>query len=258
MSHASPTRRCTIDDAQRDLLEAHFRAEAAEPTSGGLPEEDLSILSLSELEYRLRAAVASERFNEAAKLRDEVQGRSAETEVAVLKKNAEFFAAWEACDVERMADLWHEGAHSCCIHAASKPVYGLDAIVDSWQAAFRKRKRKGRPEYSDHSVSVRENVARAVCCQVFKNGDSAVITNHFERTPDGWRLSCHQATTIGGQSEGNKLATLLSSVPEWIRQKLRERKEAAAERVEKEQRAKREALERLARETVPALGAQAS
>mmetsp|Transcript_122531 Transcript_122531/g.357815 ORF Transcript_122531/g.357815 Transcript_122531/m.357815 type:complete len:332 (+) Transcript_122531:35-1030(+) len=226
-----------LTESQRDLLEAHFRVSSVEPVNVSQADasvaDDVKTMTSAELEQELRTAVAQDCFERAAKVRDEIQERSLEAEVAVLAKNNEFIKACLARDLERMSELWHKGDHTCCIHAESKPVYGFEAIMDSWAGVFQKS--EGNPDYGEHSVVIRENVARAVYCRTFKTGAGAVITNHFERAPDGWKLSCHQATTISASRQRSRLAIILSSVPDWIRRQRRRRREAALRKASEEE-----------------------
>jgi len=243
-----------LTESQRDLLEAHFQVSSSvtESPSDTSVVDDLSTMTSAELEYELRTAVALERFEKAAKLRDEIQERSLEAEVAVLAKNNEFIDACLARDLTRLSDMWQKGQHTCCIHAGSKPVYGFESIMESWAGVFQKS--QGNPDYGEHSVVIRDNIARVVYCRMFKTGAGAVITNHFERAPDGWKLSCHQVTTISASRQRSKLALILSSVPDWIRrtrQRLREAKlRKAAEEDRRRQRLSKELKRQLQQEKV--------
>ncbi|CAE8742545.1 unnamed protein product [Polarella glacialis] len=123
-----------------------------------------------------------------------------------------------------MAGLWHKGDHSCCIHASSRPVHGFKAIVETWPAVFRMAKiREAR--HTEQSVAIRDNIGRAVCCQTFSDGSCAIITNHFECSPQGWKLCCHQVSTISEPKQTPTLAQRLLSIPDWIGRRWRMRKE---------------------------------
>jgi len=166
---------------------------------------------LLELEQAMRAAAQREDFEEAARLRDELQTRKMQGEMAVLCINRDFFAAVGARDLERMAELWHQGDHSCCIHQAKRPVHGYQAVMESWVRAFReKKRRRDAADYVVQSVVIRDGIGRIVATSEKAN---AVITNLFEHTPDGWRMWCHQAGAIEAVKQTPAVIAMAQSVP---------------------------------------------
>lgn len=201
----------------------------------GAPADAAKPTSVVELEARLQVAVEKEDYIEAARLRDEIIERSLDGEAAVLAANERFFDACRGRDLEGMAELWHTGKHTCCIHSASRPVYGHDAIMESWSSVFRDKKRK-EGKRTEQSVIVRDNIGRAVCCQTFKNGAVMVVTNHFEHTMQGWKLCCHQAGVIEEPKRRKTMVAMVRSVTDWIGRRWRKNKtgklEAAREKLE--------------------------
>lgn len=168
-------------------------------------------MSLIELEEAMQAAVKAEDFKKAATIRDFLQARKFEGEMGILSANQEFFAAFKARDIERMSNLWHSGDHSCCIHQAKRPVHGHQAVMESWTRAFRERKRRNA-DYTTQSVVIRDNIGRIV---VTSEKANSVITNFFERTPQGWRMWCHQEGAIEPVKQAPVIATLARSIPKW-------------------------------------------
>lgn len=193
------------------------------PASVALPSDEQLPLTIMHLDAQLRNAVAVENYAEAARLRDEIQNRSFEGEVGVLAANTEFFEAWAAQDLERMSDIWHKGDHSCCIHAASRPVHGFEAIMQSWSEVFRRANGR-KAECIDQTVVIRDNIGRVVRCQTCSDGASMVITNHFEKTQQGWKLSCHQVGSVSEPKQTPSLAQLILEIPNWIGRRWRRRK----------------------------------
>jgi len=166
---------------------------------------------LLELEQAMRAAAQREDFQEAARLRDELEAQKMEGEMAVLCTNRDFLAALGARDLERMTELWHEGDHSCCIHQAKRPVYGHQAVIESWVRAFRdKKRRRNAADYVVQSVVIRDGIGRVVATSEKEN---SVITNLFERTPHGWRMWCHQAGAIEAVKQTPAVIAMARSVP---------------------------------------------
>lgn len=144
----------------------------------------------------MKAAVAAEDFHEAARLRDELQQLSMDSEASLLCANSEFYAAFQTCDSRRMASIWLPESRSCCVHPGSAPVHGYDAVVSSWHAILRGRSGMDL-DFFRPSVVVRGDVGRVVC---FERLDSKlagtvalVAVNLFERTDAGWKIWYHQA-----------------------------------------------------------------
>jgi len=167
-------------------------APAAAPSSARAEAKNLRVV---ELEDQLQAAVEAEEYMEAARLRDELQLLTLDSEAAVLAANREFYEAFQARDIERMARLWHEGPHSCCVHPANSPVHGHEAVIDSWERVFR----GGNVEQIScerPSVAIRNGVARVVCYEMINDAAHLVVNNLFEHTSDGWKIWYHQAGVV--------------------------------------------------------------
>lgn len=149
-----------------------------------------------ELESQLRAAVSSEDYIEAARLRDELQQLTLDKEAAVLCANREFYEAFRTCQIERMSSLWLDSTRSCCVHPAGKPQFGHAAVVESWAQIFQ-RVRTMEIESLRPSVSICGGVGRVVCFErLGGRGPVLCAVNLFESTSNGWKLSFHQAGAI--------------------------------------------------------------
>jgi len=178
--------------------------------------------STAELEAQLQRALEKEDYMQAAQLRDALQDQAIDKEAAVLAANSRFFDAYEARDLELMSQLWQNGLRSCCIHASRTPVYGFDAVMESWEDVFMRPKRR-TGEVLEQSVAVCENMGRVVRCERLANGTGVVVTNHFEDAPEGWKLCCHQVSTIAQQKEESKLARLVDNITNWFGRRWRQR-----------------------------------
>lgn len=188
--------------------------------SGPFPADDLEV---EELERRLQGAVATEDFAEAIRLRDIIRDRSLEGEVALLAVNSAFFEAYQARDLAQMGEIWHKGDHSCCIHISSRPVHGYQAIMESFANVFNKSSRR-RGECVRQIISVRDKIGRVVWCENRNDGSQVAITNHFEYTQHGWRLCCHQVSSISKPKKKSSLAQMIDGVSNWLGSRWRERK----------------------------------
>jgi ketosteroid isomerase-like protein len=156
---------------------------------------------LAQVRLALAAAVESEEYTQAARLRDEMTTLSLDEEVAVLSANTNFYTAFSAGDFKAMAELWHDGEGGECVgcaHPGHPMIMGRSAVLETWKEIF-----NGPP------ISIAADVD---CCRLLKGGQSAMVlckekvgdggslmaTNLFEKCEDGaWRLVLHQAGPIG-------------------------------------------------------------
>jgi len=170
--------------AVRPLVQRHAAAEG-----DGITER--------ELKKQLQAAVKAEDFTSAAKLRDQLQQLSIDSEAAVLCANQEFYAAFEAGDAERMASLWLENDRSCCVHPGSLPIHGYEAIKDSW-ANILGNQGGMRITHDRPTVAISGGVGRIVCFEKVGPGLALVAVNLYESTEAGWKIWYHQAGPVAG------------------------------------------------------------
>lgn len=124
----------------------------------------------------------------------------------VEKANADFYAAFEAGDLDAMTELWVEDAEALCVHPGALPVRGTPAINRSWALIM------ANTPYiqfflTDVEVSVLADVASVTCTENVLTADDstddgsftgakAVATNVFVRTAQGWRLWIHHASPV--------------------------------------------------------------
>lgn len=179
-----------------------FDADAVEPDAAEGAD------SFHELEGRLQAAVEREDFAEAARIRDVIRERSMGGELSIIAANRAFFEAIYKRDKQLMASLWHDGGHSCCIHQAQRPLHGRDAIMESWRQIFKRRQKKF--DIASQSVVIRDNTGRVV---VTSERVNRVVTNFYERTPEGWKLWFHQVGTITPINAKPSFGSLVMAVP---------------------------------------------
>lgn len=110
---------------------------------------------------------------------------------AVMFANDAFYAAFAAGDLEAMGRLWAEDHPVTCIHPGWQPLFGYEAVMESWRGILS----------SGETAAIRCQDAR-----VHAAGDLAWVTA-FERLPRGvlvatnlflrrgaqWRMIHHQA-----------------------------------------------------------------
>ena len=137
-----------------------------------------------------------------------------QTDVAAVEAaNAEFYAAFESVDIDRMHAVWDDEEDVTCVHPGWPMLRGRGRVMRSWALIF------ANTPYiqfflTDVQVRVDEDVAYVTCTEnVLSSGDGApeegfaggkaLATNVFRATPTGWRLWIHHASPVlsGGRPE---------------------------------------------------------
>ena len=103
-----------------------------------------------------------------------------------------------------MRALWLDSDDSVCVHPGAAPLRGTSAIARSWAVIM------ANTPYiqfflTDVEVGEQGDIASVTCTENVLTGDdnpnvfggaSAVATNVFVRTEDGWRLWVHHASPV--------------------------------------------------------------
>jgi len=131
----------------------------------------------------------------------------------VVEVNAEFYAAFERGDLDRMNEIWLDDPGTLCIHPGALPLRGASEITRSWALIM------ANVPYiqfflTDVEVGVSGDTASVTCTENVLtadettehdsfNGARAVATNVFLRRGDTWRLFIHHASPVmsGEQDE---------------------------------------------------------
>lgn len=162
--------------------------------------------SLRKLRQRLTAAISSQRFSEAATLRDQLAAAEAasllDDDDAVLSANDAFYDALRSADVEQMRDVWMDVDSVSCAHPMMGLVTGFEEVLNSWAELFA----RGRPvgvEVEEIGVNVRKNMAWVVCMQTVEGvrggrsiGGARVATNLFQKRRGRWKMVHHHASPV--------------------------------------------------------------
>jgi len=188
--------RVSLEEQLREAVEAEDFEEAAR-----LRDRLQSLGADSKtLEKRLQSAVQAEDFQQAAKLRDELQLLTMDSEAGALCANNEFYAAFRACDADRMGKLWLDSDRCRCLHPGWPAIEGREEIVSSWEALLSSRGQMDiqcqRP-----TVQIRGNLACLICLECLDKVTMVVAVNKFEATPQGWKMWYHEAGRVDDPSE---------------------------------------------------------
>lgn len=117
------------------------------------------------------------------------------TDVAIA-----FYQAFEAKDLDAMMNTWAEDEEIVCVHPAGARMVGYDAVRAGWEQIFAG---DAHLSFRLEDVMSIETVGLAMQSAVEhialgKDGSAhgtAIATNVFMRTPSGWRMVMHHAST---------------------------------------------------------------
>jgi ketosteroid isomerase-like protein len=110
-----------------------------------------------------------------------------------------FYQAFESKDVDAMMATWADDEEIICVHPGGPRLVGYDAVRASWERIF---SADGKIAFRLAELVVIETVGLAMQSAIEElHGDegtshgTAIATNVFMRTPSGWRIVCHHAST---------------------------------------------------------------
>ncbi|MFC6879706.1 MULTISPECIES: nuclear transport factor 2 family protein [Actinomadura] len=131
--------------------------------------------------------------------------------------HAEFYAAFEEGDLDRMAAVWADGAYAdgvSCVHPGWPMLRGRDEVLRSWALIMANTAYiqfvltdVESDVYGDHAVvTCKENVLTADegTEAGFLAGGSIVATNVFVRSDGAWRLLLHHGSPILNGAEAGE------------------------------------------------------
>jgi ketosteroid isomerase-like protein len=129
---------------------------------------------------------------------------------AVTEANAEFYAAFESRDLDRMAEVWERTDRATVTHPGWPTLHGWARVAASWEAIF------ANTPYiqfvlTDESVTVHgdaawvtldENILQATGgpgtgADEELSGSRIATTNVFARAGGQWRLVIHHGSPVG-------------------------------------------------------------
>lgn len=133
---------------------------------------------------------------------------------AVEAVNAEFYAAFESADLDRMSLVWADGAHAddvVCVHPGWPLLRGRGTVLRSWALImantpyiqFVLTDTQVRVSGDQAVVTCSENIITAVeeSANAPTSGGSVVTTNAFIRTDEGWRMWLHHGSPVLNREE---------------------------------------------------------
>lgn len=115
-------------------------------------------------------------------------------EAAILFANEALYQAFADGDYPAMRALWAEQAGVSCIHPGWEPLFGREAVLESWRAILA----DPPPIHcSNARVEVLGSSALVLCFETIR-GNHLIATNVFTLEDGAWRLVHHQAGPTRG------------------------------------------------------------
>ena len=124
--------------------------------------------------------------------------------------NAEFYAAFEARDLDRMAEVWERSDRATVTHPGWPTLHGWARVAASWEAIF------ANTPYiqfviTDESVTIHGDAAWVTLDENILQttggagtgideelaGSRIATTNVFARIDDRWRMVVHHGSPVG-------------------------------------------------------------
>ena len=133
---------------------------------------------------------------------------------AVTAANEEFYAAFEAVDLDRMDALWDDDASVTCVHPGWQILRGRSRILRSWALIFANTHyiqffltdvklaiAPGPGEPNIAVVTCAENVLSGAGSDETFAGGKAIATNIFVRDGSAWKLWMHHSSPVATMVE---------------------------------------------------------
>ena len=128
----------------------------------------------------------------------------------VRAANAAFYAAFEARDLDAMADLWERSERACVTHPGWPMLRGWAKVAGSWDAIFRNTPyiqfvlTEERVEVAGDTawVTLDENILQSDGANVADaqlSGAQVAATNVFVRVDGEWRVIVHHGSPVSGE-----------------------------------------------------------
>jgi uncharacterized protein (TIGR02246 family) len=120
----------------------------------------------------------------------------------VLKANRAFYDAFEALDLDRMAQVWLGEDSIQCFHPGWRLLRGRDAVMKSWRRIFENTE-EIQFVLTDVRVEVRGPIAYVTLYENIssrtggeESGAIVLATNIFEKRAGRWYLTHHHGSPV--------------------------------------------------------------
>jgi uncharacterized protein (TIGR02246 family) len=119
---------------------------------------------------------------------------------AVTAVHDEFYAAFEALDLDRMAECWVQDDTARCIHPGAELITGWDRVRRSWTAVF-VNSAENQFFLTDVEIHVDGDIAVVTCTENVLAGEEmatgkVVATKMLRRHGGRWRVVLHHGSPV--------------------------------------------------------------
>jgi len=119
-----------------------------------------------------------------------------------------FYEAMHNADLEQLMTCWAEEDEVVCVHPGGPRLIGPSAIRASFEALFARGSIQATPERIQKVVSLACAVHHMVERVEVKTPQGStcafvIVTNVYQKTPQGWRMVAHHASPGTPQDEGD-------------------------------------------------------
>lgn len=119
----------------------------------------------------------------------------------VLIRNEAFYNAVTTRDLAAMEALWAGEMHVSCIHPGAAPLFGRDAVMESWARILSGPVRTSLQCLEPNVHFLSEELALVVCYERL-GGETLAATNIFALEASDWVLVHHQAGPLANEIAG--------------------------------------------------------
>ncbi|WP_193185996.1 nuclear transport factor 2 family protein [Nisaea sediminum] len=116
----------------------------------------------------------------------------------VLIRNEAFYNAFTTRDLEAMEALWAGELHVSCIHPGTPPLFGRDAVIESWAQILSGPVKTALQCLEPKVHFLSEDLALVVCYERI-GGETLAATNIFALESSDWVLVHHQAGPLASE-----------------------------------------------------------
>ena len=118
-------------------------------------------------------------------------------EESVLFANDAFYLALVQGDYGAMEAVWAEETPVCCLHPGWEPLFGREAVLESWQAIFQN---PPKIQCLEPRVITLDEAATVICFEAI-DGAYLAATNQFVLERGRIRLFHHHAAPTRGRPQ---------------------------------------------------------
>tara|TARA_E500000318_G_scaffold47420_1_gene44627 strand:- start:4452 stop:4868 length:417 start_codon:yes stop_codon:yes gene_type:complete len=123
--------------------------------------------------------------------------RARQTEILI--RNEAFYTAFTTRDLAAMQSLWASEMHVSCIHPGAAPLFGREAVMESWVQVLSSPVRASLECLEPKIHLLRDDLAIVVCFERL-GSETLAATNIFALENTDWVLLHHQSGPLAAEA----------------------------------------------------------